>query len=173
MLYQLNWPLLRPTIGQKAVDSDRGVSQAYPFIADVDLARVCGTPDLNQMAMVASGLRADGNRLELWIAPTSTGRVVNVLLTMRHNGAPMGAASRCNDEVEVSYADAGTEIADGESVGIIDISGRTSPNATQARITFTSGKVVLAAVHTDGYFVVSIQDSIAGYSEVESVEGSN
>ncbi len=170
VLHQLNWPLLRPTLGQRATGGASGVSRAFAIMSDADLGSACGAPDFNQMAMVASGLRADGNMLELWVAPTSTGEGVIVLLGLRHNGDPMGATSTCNGKLEANYASATTDIADGETVGIVDIYGRTDASATQVRVTFASGKVVEAYVQTDGYFVMSLLDTVYSYTDVKSVE---
>ena len=77
---------------------------------------------------------------------------------------------RCDDGIETSYAIAGTELADGETQGIIDIYGRIEPPATFARVTFTSGRVVTAIVQSDGYFLQSLFDSTSAYGDVASVE---
>jgi hypothetical protein len=68
---------------------------------------------------------------------------------------------------------ASTEVADGETVGVVDIVGRADPTAKSVRVTFASGAVVNAVVQTDGYFVVSVRDDITRYQTTPKVEPLN
>lgn len=173
--HPLNWPLLRPTLGQRVTGGSSGLSQAYAMMSDVDMGRVCGKPDFNQVAMVASGLRADGNLLELWVAPTATGEGMTVLIAMQHNGEFISASSSCDRRIEPTFAETsfdypGTDVPDSEPKVLIDISGRTDPAATRVRVTFASGEVVEADVQSDGYFVASLIGTILAYAEVKTIE---
>jgi hypothetical protein len=130
----------------------------------------CGTVLTDQAHMVASAPRADGNRLELWITPTSTGNIATSLRIVRPDGTFNGDTGGCGVDNPKSWAGASSDIADGQSEGTVDIYGRTDPGATRARVTFYSGTVVTVDVQTDGYFVHSLTDDVTKYQQVKVVE---
>lgn len=174
-LHRLNWPMLIPTLGELPTDTDLPNNRLAELFAALPGApassNACGTLLTDQTQMVASGPRADGNRLELWATPTSNGKLLVVLLQMRHNGANLGGGGGCGDRVQPdTWASAQTDSIDGHSDGNVDVFGRTEPSATQVRVTFTSGRVVVADVQTDGYFVASLIDSPSAYQDVLWVE---
>ena len=124
--------------------------------------------------MVASGPRVDGDRLELWITPTSTGDQTIDLRTLLPDGTFSGSTGDgCGPGGLQNWGWASTEVADGETVGVIDIVGRTDPAAKSVRGTFGSGAVANAVVQTDGYFVVSVRDDITRYQTTPKVEPLN
>lgn len=131
---------------------------------------VCGTAMSDQAQMVASAPRADGNRLELWVSPTSTGNIVTNLRIVQPDGTFTGTTGGCGYDNPNSWAGASTEIADGQSEGTVDIYGRTDPGAFAARVTFDSGKVLTVDVQTDGYFVSSLADDVTKYQQVKLIE---
>lgn len=131
---------------------------------------VCGTAWSDQAQMVAAAPRADGNRLELWVSPTSTGNIATSLRIVQPDGTFTGNTGGCGYDNPNSWAGASTEIADGQSQGTIDIYGRTDPGASAARVTFDSGEVVTVDVQSDGYFVHSLTDAVTKYQQVILIE---
>jgi hypothetical protein len=168
--HRLNWPLLRPSLGQVAADTVLTHEGTAAFVMSLTPGNDCGAILTDELAMVAWAPRADGNSLELWVAPTSNGGSAEQLISFRHNGAALGASGGCGGDSQSGWAGASSDLASGEIEGIIDIYGQTDPTASDARVTFTSGKVVIAAVQTDGYFISSFIDVVSSYSEVETVE---
>jgi hypothetical protein len=130
----------------------------------------CGTAMSNQAQMVASAPRADGNRLELWVTPTSTGNIATSLRIVQPDGRFYGTTGGCGYDNPNSWAGGSSEVADGQSEGTVDIYGRTDPGASAARITFYSGTVVTVDVQSDGYFVQSLTDDVSKYQQVKLVE---
>lgn len=130
----------------------------------------CGTVLTDQAAMVASAKRADGKRLELWITPTSTGNQSTDLRIVLPDGTWSGGGGGCGYANNHEWVYTSTEVADGQTVGVIDIAGQTDTNAKFVHITFSSGAVATAAVQADGYFVVSLRDDITRYETEPHVE---
>jgi hypothetical protein len=134
----------------------------------------CGNAITDQASMVASGPRADGDRLELWITPTSTGdQTIDLRILLPDGTFSGGAGAGCGYTGLRNWGWASTEVADGATVGVVDIVGRTDPAAKSARVTFGSGAVVNAVVQTDGYFVASVRDDITRYQTTPKVEPLN
>ena len=134
----------------------------------------CGNAIADQASMVASGPRADGDRLELWITPTSTGDQTIDLRILLPDGTWSGSTGDgCGYNGLQNWAYASTEVADGQVIGVVDIVGRTDPAAKSVRVTFGSEAVVNAVVQADGYFVVSIRDDTTRYSSTPRVEPLN
>lgn len=131
---------------------------------------VCGDVMSDKAQMMASAPRADGNQLELWVTPTSTGNIATSLRIVQPDGTFTGNAAGCGFDNPNSFAGASAEFADGQTLGTVDIYGRTDPGASAARLTFDSGEVVTVAVQSEGYFVLSLTDDVTKYESVTLIE---
>jgi hypothetical protein len=130
----------------------------------------CGTVQSDQTRLVATAERADGNRLELWVAPTTSGLIADSLRTVNtSDGSWSGTSGGCGYERDVSWASASTEIADGESTGIIDVRGHIVDAVPSVVVTFASGATVAVEVQTDGYFLTSFRGDITKYETSAAV----
>lgn len=131
---------------------------------------VCGSVLSDRAQMVATTPRTDGNQLELWVSPTSTGNSATNLRIVEPDGTWLGGGGGCGWDDPSSFAAAATETAEGQTDGLVDIYGRTDPGASAARVTFQSGAVVTVAVQTDGYFVYSLSDDVNKYQMANLIE---
>lgn len=130
----------------------------------------CGLVLEDEGRVVATTQRADGNNLELWIFPTSTGLVADHVRIVAPDGSPLGSAGGCGSEIDATYAWTSTEIASGQSTGIIDMQGHINEDAESVLVRFDSGATVVAAVQLDGYFLVSFRGDVHMYEAPATVE---
>lgn len=129
----------------------------------------CGIALTDQAVLVATAERADGNRLELWITPTSTGEELSNLRIVQPDGEFLANGGGCG-YVGPEWIYTATEHADGQTTGVIDIAGRTLTDAKSVRITFASGAAATAIVQDEGYFIVSLRDDTTRYDTEPRVE---
>lgn len=131
----------------------------------------CGTVEREQTRLVATAERADGDRLELWIAPTTSGLIADTLRIENANDGTWNESSGgCGYEKDASWASASTEIASGESTGIVDVRGHIGELVPSVVVTFASGATVAIDVQTDGYFLTSFRDETTKYETLATVE---
>lgn len=130
----------------------------------------CGIVDSEQTRLVATAVRADGDRLELWIAPTTSGLVADsVRIVDARDGSWVGTGGGCGNKLDESWAGASTELADGESTGIVDVRGHIAEPVSAAIVTFASGATVNVKVQSDGYFLTSFRDDVTKYETLATV----
>lgn len=130
----------------------------------------CGIVLRDEARVVATVRRADGNDLEMWVAPTSTASVVAGVRVVSPDGTWLGTAGGCGHELGSTWASASTEVADGQTIGIVDVRGHTNSAVDSVVVRFSSGATVNATVQSDGYFLASLRDQVSKYETDATVD---